>query len=57
MIGAEVRQSERIEMLLDDVCHYCGGMFSAPPLKEFAEMLKRRGLEIRDAEKPVERLP
>lgn len=57
MIGAQVRQSERIEMLLDDVCWYAGSTLSAPPLKEFAEMLKRRGLEIRDAEKPVERLP
>ena len=57
MIDALICQSERIEMLLDDVCRRAGGIYSDPTLKEFAEMLKKHGLEIRNAAEPVERMP
>lgn len=53
MIGAEVRQSERVEMLLADVCRHSGGIFGAPSLKEFAAMLEKHGLELRDAPTPT----
>lgn len=48
---------ERVEMALADVCRRAGGIYGDPSVKEFAAILEKHGLEIRDAEKPVERLP
>lgn len=48
---------ERVEMALSDVCRRAGGIYGDPPIKEFAAILERHGLEIRDAAEPAERLP
>lgn len=48
---------ERVEMVLADVCRRAGGIYADPSTKEFAEILEKHGLEIRVAEKPVERMP
>jgi hypothetical protein len=49
--------SERVEMVLADVCRRAGGIYGDPSPKEFAAILEKHGLEIRDAAKPVESMP
>lgn len=48
---------ERVEMAIADVCRRAGGIYGDPSIKEFAEMLKKHGLEIRDATETAERMP
>lgn len=48
---------ERVEMALADVCRRAGGIYGDPSTKEFAAILEKHGLEIRDATETTERLP
>ena len=45
-----IARSERIEDLIADVCRRAGGIYGDPTIQEFADMLAKHGLEIRDAQ-------